>query len=124
MKRERDDFDYENETTLNIIKRSERVIDKENKQKHTVWCLVQSQKHLNQIVKEYCSLCNRRLRDKSNPSANSVKCGYCDRSTCSNVNCELSTCGNCELPICNLCGNYNYDDNMSNNLVYCPSCLL
>lgn len=125
MKREREDFVYENGTTLNTAKKSERVIDKENKQKHTVWYLTQSQKHLSKIIKEYCPLCNRRLTNKSDLNASGViKCGYCNRSTCNNANCELSTCGNCELPICNLCGNYNYSKSMSSNSMFCPSCLI
>ncbi|KAH8583729.1 uncharacterized protein ELE39_001475 [Cryptosporidium sp. chipmunk genotype I] len=122
MKRERS-FECENETILNTIKRSERVIDKDNRQKHTVWCLTQSQKHLNRIVKEYCSLCNRRLLNKSNLSNKEVKCGYCGRSTCDNANCKLSECANCELVICNLCGSYNYDNSKNNNSMYCPNCI-
>ncbi|CUV05313.1 unnamed protein product [Cryptosporidium hominis] len=122
MKRERN-YDYENEANFNTIKKSERVIDKDNKQKHTVWCLTQSQKNLNQIIKEYCSLCNRRSLNKSNLNIEKIKCGYCDRSTCDNVNCKLSECSNCELVICNLCGNYNYGNNTYNNSIYCPNCI-
>ncbi|KAK9173687.1 Cd27 binding protein (Siva) [Cryptosporidium meleagridis] len=120
MKRERNDF--ENELSLNTIKKSERVIDKDNKQKHTVWCLTQGQKHLNKIIKEYCSLCNRRSMNKSSLNIEKVKCGYCDRSTCDNASCKLSECSNCELIICNLCGNYNYGNNANNNSIYCPNC--
>ncbi|KAJ1604850.1 hypothetical protein OIY81_1124 [Cryptosporidium canis] len=122
MKRERS-FDIENEPALNATKKSERIIDKDNKQKHTVWCLAQSQKHLNAIIKEYCSLCNRRLKDQTGTSAGGDRCDYCGRRTCSNINCELSKCGICELPICNLCGSYNYNNYMSSNLMFCPSCL-
>lgn len=122
MKRERN-FDCENGITLNTIRRSERVIDKDNKQKHTIWCLSQSQKYLNRIIREYCSLCNRKSLNKSNLCKEEMKCGYCGRNTCNNANCKLSECGNCQILICNLCGNYNYDNNIYNNLIYCPNCM-
>ncbi|KAH7648895.1 hypothetical protein FG379_001264 [Cryptosporidium bovis] len=115
-------IECENENSINA-KKSERVIDKEDKIKHTIWCLIQGQKHLNEITKEYCALCNTKKID--NPVIEKTpKCSYCNKYTCSNPECRLVACNMCESHICSLCTNYCYEKDTFNSMVTCPNCNL
>ncbi|KAH8739865.1 hypothetical protein FG386_001682 [Cryptosporidium ryanae] len=115
----------ENENNVNI-KKSERTIDKENKMKHTIWCLVQGQKNLEKITKEYCALCNTKIIKKNNNEVTkkTSKCSYCSKCTCNNPECGLVTCNMCESHICSLCASYCYESNIFNSIVTCPNCNL